>query len=233
MNKKSTEDKLWGWFDLLSGRGTGFFYLGSRNEIDYGIMLGSSSTDRLPADFVPELQAEKKSSAMRCLFYTGVSNTQETMVAKGNEDHQEKSTTGATHLSAERLRGKPDVGRILQVGPLVTYSKEEGWNDVRFSVTKCLEDDSFWLVAQPAFYGDDDGDEVTSCYAEPHERSFPLDGFESPISCARLKANEESLKYCAEMQQLEGPKRTHASKPFDIEQVHSGGFYIMHSQRQK
>ncbi|KAI9709791.1 MAG: hypothetical protein M1820_003194 [Bogoriella megaspora] len=169
-----------------------------------------------------------------CVYFIDEPVVQETLAFGGSKDDQEeKGATEAPHPPNGPARKTPDIGRFLQICPLVTYSAKEGWNDVRFSVVKCLEDDSFWLVAQPSFYGEEDTfeNETIDCYAEPHERTFLLDGFDDPISCARLKANEESFQFCAEMQKLHDPKRTHASKPFDIEQLHSGGFFLGPTKR--
>ncbi|KAL9092112.1 MAG: hypothetical protein Q9165_004545 [Trypethelium subeluteriae] len=219
INSNSTDDDLEGWYNMLE-HSCGFCYLGSRKEIDYGVMKWRDGPSDIARDRIPEIPYDAGSSYYRKMaFYTGVS-------AKDNEDHgkvssetcridnsrtmlnslSKKATTGAKRLSVERLRGKPDLGPFIEVGPLVTYTKEEGWNQVRFTVTKCLEDESLWIVAQPGFFGyslaaeDSHGRDYVRCYAKPHERAFLLDGFETPISCARLRANEESFEYFAEMQ---------------------------------
>ena len=190
----------------------GFFYLDSRNEIDYGIMMDSSDPNDLRTDFIPELRTTENSSMItQCVFYTGVSDAQKTMTAEGREAHQEvkfkshevdsrrmmlnsffkNGAAGATRLSIERLRGKPDVGRFLEVGPLVTYSKEEGWNIVRFSVVKCLEDNSFWVVAQQSFYGNDDDEGTIYAMQSPTSASFLWTDLITPFHAA---ASEQTTK---------------------------------------
>lgn len=79
----------------------------------------------------------------------------------------------------------------------------------------------------------DDGDGWESCWLEPGDRVIPLDGFDTPFSCARLKADEESFQFHEGMQRRYHPKRPDPRKPFDIEQVHSGGFVLLRTEENK
>ena len=60
----------------------------------------------------------------------------------------------------------------------------------------------------------------------PDRRTYRLDGFQMPISCARVKANFDDFEEKEEDMQGQASDRPLDGRFFDIEQVHTGGFVI-------
>ncbi|KAF2238238.1 hypothetical protein EV356DRAFT_529238 [Viridothelium virens] len=166
---------------------------------------------------------------------TGQDISSETIQTDDDDSEQSSSllqnTTTETRAEVEeRLSKMPDIRRFIEIGSLVTYSVQENWSDTRFSVVKSLDNNQLWIIARPWFqelddHHEDEEYEVT----EPQLRTYPLDGFHDSFSCARLKADIESLQHDEGMQQ-ENASRTVERKEFAFEQVHRGGFVLAASK---
>ncbi|KAL9082464.1 MAG: hypothetical protein Q9165_008888, partial [Trypethelium subeluteriae] len=230
ITNESTDAEIESFHKTYTDRALGFSYLGSRDEIDYGLLVlgyqpaGGLTPDEDYADDPSGNQRGKEypesydpSLETFCLYYTGET--------RGEFSGTTGQITPRTPADIEDITPKtPNFARLVEIGSLATFSNERGWFLTRFSIVKLLDDNSLWIVAAPAFEPDDYAlDEVP--FVAPQSRAFPLDGFQDPISCARLKLNEESFEYDEGIQQ-EVPSRKIASKPFDIEHVHSGGFVL-------
>ncbi|KAI9660546.1 MAG: hypothetical protein M1821_009897 [Bathelium mastoideum] len=262
---ESNEMELMQFFKKCKDPGLGFLYLGSRDEIDYGVRvvgvkywpyLTELDTDEPFFLHLPKTQdAEAKDKdisysdfTIRAFFVNDIKSVG-ALLERGDPDghnvstetsqiHDEKellkvsfflqnTTTEARVRVAESLSKTPDIRRAIEIGGLETYSAKQGWSTTRFVVVKALDKNEFWIIAIPRFYDPEyvlDDEELEA--AEPQLRTYPLDGFQEPISCARIKANEESLQYDEEMQQ-ENPRRTLMTKDFSIDQIHSGGFVLL------
>ncbi|KAF2232355.1 hypothetical protein EV356DRAFT_517473 [Viridothelium virens] len=228
---ESTDDEIFTFHLACMKRGTDIFYLGSKNEIDYGIYVSSGcfpsdlSLDEWNSDDKDRDLKEKRyplpsacSFYRKSLYYTG-ENQSDRSGATG------QPTTQTPANIEDVTPKKPDLARLIEIGSLLTYSNEEKWSWTRFEIVKSLDDNRLWIVATPEFPEDFTGNETEFAFAEPESRTFPLEGFQNPISCARLNVNVEGLEYDEGMQHKHA-SRTIASKLFDIDQEHSGGFVI-------
>ncbi|KAF2233606.1 hypothetical protein EV356DRAFT_533607 [Viridothelium virens] len=219
ITRNSTEDELCEIHGKLEKPGTRFLHLGARNGVDYGMMNGLDGRFIMTGEHHKgELNFDVHSSATLAAFFIDELKTQEILMRPVGEDEP---------------YAKPDLGPSLEIGTLITYSDKEGWNDTRFSVFKCLVDDSLWIVAQPRFFGYhvDSNNYALWERAEPRRRTYTLEGFDTPISCAQLTLDENDFGYDAGMQSFKHPKRTTARKLFDFTRAHSGGFVLEFAER--
>ncbi|KAI9698591.1 MAG: hypothetical protein M1820_007390 [Bogoriella megaspora] len=193
----STDEKVDNFREAIRKRHPEFVYLGSRDEIDYGIYTDNDLEEQEDdLSYQPEFQPGRS-----CLCYGLYALPQWPEDAKGTlTDEPDPGPDGFggyyddPRTFTETIDSIPQeetIERLLEIGTLMTWTDEEKWSATRFSVVKSVSDGTFWIISKIQFEWEDYPHVTTQDYFHPHQRAFPLDGFTSPIAFARLKGIDE------------------------------------------
>ncbi|KAL9082322.1 MAG: hypothetical protein Q9165_008917 [Trypethelium subeluteriae] len=178
ITRNRCDDDLLEWQDTVPTRCTDFLHLGARNGVDYGTMLRHRFFASIGGD------GNK--------HYPDDMNTPHSITVNDAFFIDELKTPEMFMRPVDELLEKPDLEKFMEIGPLITYSDEAGWNDTRFSIAKCLVDNSLWIVAVPSFWGYelDSEDTLTWHFAKPREQNDRL-----KVLYALLKDVEDAIAY--------------------------------------